>query len=124
MFLTCRKVDPRGVNWPVPASRFFAAAPLMTSDGQSLGALCVFDREPLTVSPAQVEGLVDLAAMLMGQAAMTQTPRRIDTSSGLPNRAQFIVDLEALAPEDTGRAAVGGDDRPRQSPSSSSVRCG
>ncbi len=79
--------------------RFHAAATLVTSDGHSLGALCVFDSAPRTVSPAEAEGLVDLAAMLMAQVTLHQTQGRIDTSSGLPNRAQFIADLEVLARE-------------------------
>jgi EAL domain-containing protein (putative c-di-GMP-specific phosphodiesterase class I)/GGDEF domain-containing protein len=79
--------------------RFYAAAALATSDGHSLGALCVFDQVPHAVSPAEVEGLTDLAAMLVGQVTLYPAQGRIDTSSGLPNRAQFIADLEALARE-------------------------
>ena len=78
---------------------FFAAAPLVTSDGQSIGALCVFDRVPRTISAAESEGLTDLAAMLMVQVAVHPGIGRIDASSGLPNRAQFVADLEALARE-------------------------
>ncbi len=79
--------------------RFYAAAPLVTADGQSIGALCVFDRAPRVVSAAEAEGLTDLAAMLMVQVAMHPGIGRIDASSGLPNRAQFVADLEALARE-------------------------
>ena len=79
--------------------RFYAAAPLVTADGQSIGALCVFDRAPRAVSAAEAEGLTDLAAMLMVQVAMHPGIGRIDASSGLPNRAQFVADLEALARE-------------------------
>jgi len=79
--------------------RFYAAAALTTKDGRRLGALCVFDREPHTISPSEIEGLADLAAMLMGQITLSPADGRIDVSSGLPNRAQFIADLEALARE-------------------------
>ncbi len=79
--------------------RFYAASALTTSDGHCLGALCVFDRAPRSISSAEAEGLSDLAAMLMGQVALQPGQGRIDTSSGLPNRAQFIADLEALALE-------------------------
>ena len=79
--------------------RFYAAAALSTHDGYSLGALCVFDHAPRVVSPMEAEGLTDLAAMLMGQVALHPGVGRIDASSGLPNRAQFISDLEALARE-------------------------
>ena len=86
--------------------RFYAATELMTHDGHSLGALCVFDREPRTISRAEAEGLTDLAAMLMGQVTLHQGHRRIDNNSGLPNRAQFIADLEALAQEHPGERRV------------------
>jgi EAL domain-containing protein (putative c-di-GMP-specific phosphodiesterase class I)/GGDEF domain-containing protein len=79
--------------------RFFAAAALATADGRVLGALCVFDRNPRTVSAAEAEGLADLAAMLTAQITLQTGLARIDTSSGLPNRAQFIADLEAMARE-------------------------
>jgi EAL domain-containing protein (putative c-di-GMP-specific phosphodiesterase class I)/GGDEF domain-containing protein len=79
--------------------RFYAAAPLTTRDGHSIGALCVFDRAPRKLSASEAESLNDLAAMLMGQTVLNAGQRRIDTSSGLPNRAQFIADLEALALE-------------------------
>jgi EAL domain-containing protein (putative c-di-GMP-specific phosphodiesterase class I)/GGDEF domain-containing protein len=79
--------------------RFYAAAALTSDDGQSLGALCVFDRVARTISPAEAEGLGDLAAMLMGQLTLHPAHGRVDTNSGLPNCAQFIADLEALARE-------------------------
>ena len=79
--------------------RFYAASALTTSAGHSLGVLCVFDDAPRRISSEQSEGLNDLAAMLMGQVTLHPGQGRIDTSSGLPNRAQFIADLEALALE-------------------------
>jgi EAL domain-containing protein (putative c-di-GMP-specific phosphodiesterase class I)/GGDEF domain-containing protein len=79
--------------------RFFAGAALTTSDGRDLGALCVFDRAPRTLSPAEAEGLADLAAMLTAQITLQAGQERIDTNSGLPNRTQFIADLEAMARE-------------------------
>jgi EAL domain-containing protein (putative c-di-GMP-specific phosphodiesterase class I)/GGDEF domain-containing protein len=79
--------------------RFYAAAPLVTADGHRLGALCVFDRVPRAMCPDDAEGLSDLAAILMAQVTLHQSQGRIDVNSGLPNRAQFIADLEALARE-------------------------
>ena len=79
--------------------RFYAAMPLTGGEGRSLGALCVFDSVPRLTTPDDVAGLTDLAAMLMAQIMLQQSQGRIDTSSGLPNRAQFIADLEALARE-------------------------
>jgi PAS domain S-box-containing protein len=45
--------------------RFYAAAPLRTHDGFNLGALCVIDRVPRQLAPAEAEMLTILAALVM-----------------------------------------------------------
>lgn len=47
--------------------RFYAAAPITTSDGYRLGTLNVLDTRPRTVSEADLANLQDLAAVVMDQ---------------------------------------------------------
>jgi EAL domain-containing protein (putative c-di-GMP-specific phosphodiesterase class I)/GGDEF domain-containing protein len=76
--------------------RFYAGAPLTTRDGFGLGAMCVLGMEPREVSASEVAALTDLAAMAMSQIELQHAFGRIDPLSGMPNRIQFIEDLEDL----------------------------
>ncbi|CAH2603167.1 EAL domain-containing protein [Rhodovastum atsumiense] len=89
--------------------RFYAAAPLITREGHCLGAMCVLGIEPRQASGAEMAALGDLAAMVMAQIELQHAFGRVDPLSGLPNRNQFIEDLEDLArdrPADEPRMVV------------------
>lgn len=47
--------------------RFYAALALRAADGSSLGALCVMDRQPRQLGPAQVDGLRALGRVAVAQ---------------------------------------------------------
>ena len=47
--------------------RFYAGAPLITSDGQALGTICVMDHEPRTLRPDQVDALRTIARQVVDQ---------------------------------------------------------
>lgn len=83
--------------------RFYAGAPLVTRDGFGLGALCVLGTEPRTVSASEMAALGDLSQMVMSQIELQHAFGRIDPTSGLPNRIQFLDDLEDLARESPGQ---------------------
>lgn len=50
-----------------PDIRFYAGAPLVTSDGFGLGSLCVIDRKPRTLTAGQRESLVALGRLVVQQ---------------------------------------------------------
>lgn len=77
--------------------QFYAGAPLITRDGHALGAMCVLGPEPRAITAQEEAALKDLAAMVMAQIELQHALGRIDPVSGLPNRNQFIEDMEDLA---------------------------
>lgn len=63
--------DARALANPLIAGelglRFYAAAPLTTTDGFNLGTLCVIDRKPRELSEPEIANLQDLASLVMDQ---------------------------------------------------------
>lgn len=63
--------DERFRNNPLvisePHIRFYAGAPLISEEGYALGTLCVIDRKPRELSPAQREALAALSRLVLGQ---------------------------------------------------------
>lgn len=88
--------DPRFKDWPVvagdPYVRFYAGAPLVTSDGHPLGSLCVLDFEPRQLSPAECRGLRTLAAHVMSQLELRQYARGLDAAHERLSDAERIKD--------------------------------
>lgn len=79
--------------------RFYAGMPLVTSEGHGLGALCVLGVRPRRATDQELSSLRDLAAMVMAQIELQHAFGRIDPISGLPNRKQFLEDLDDRARE-------------------------
>jgi formate hydrogenlyase transcriptional activator len=73
--------DARSLANPLVAGslglRFYAGAPLRTYDGFNLGTLCVIDRQPRELSPAEAEMLTKLAALVMDQMDLRLAARKV-----------------------------------------------
>lgn len=59
------------------AFRFYAGAPLITADGHNLGSFAVADARPRTMTPAEIETLEDLAAMVLHEMELRSAVRRV-----------------------------------------------
>ena len=58
-----------------PNIRFYAGVPLRDRAGQPLGTLCVIDREPRRLRAAEVQGLLDLAAIASAEIQSSRPNR-------------------------------------------------
>lgn len=74
-------LDPRAEGHPLlqadPELRAYAAAPLTTFDGHSIGALAVLDRQVRTFTPGELADLADLAAVTMRELDLRLLGRRV-----------------------------------------------
>ena len=83
-----------------PNVRFYAGAPLVNPEGAALGALCVLDFEPRTMSGDQQRIMARLAETVMTTLELRRavnTVRRlamVDMLTGLPNRTALIDALD------------------------------
>lgn len=72
--------DPRSLANSLVAGafglKFYLGIPLRTHDGFNLGTLCVIDREPRTVTQAQIDQLTRLASLVMDQMELRLSARR------------------------------------------------
>lgn len=81
-----------------PRIRFYAGAPLRTTEGHALGTLCVIDQKPRhDFSDVQRRNLQDLADLAMTQIEMRQSASHIDPTTGVYSRRKFVEVLNREA---------------------------
>ena len=80
--------------------RFYAGAPLVTSDGFAVGTLCVLDRDPRELSAEQVEGLRALSRQVTALLELRRLRRSGRDQSGekLMLEAAGLSDREPTSP--------------------------
>lgn len=75
------RIDPQSLANPLVAGeagmRFYAAAPLTTSDGFKLGTLCVVDKKPREVTENQMRMLQSLAAVVVDELELRLAARKV-----------------------------------------------
>ncbi|CAN5159159.1 hypothetical protein BH23GEM4_BH23GEM4_15990 [soil metagenome] len=87
------------------AFRFYAAAPLITPDGQALGTLCVVDHEPRELSAEQLDALRALANQTMAQLKLRRHVRELEAAAAERREAERLGD-ERLARIERDQAAL------------------
>jgi PAS domain S-box-containing protein len=94
--------DPRFADSPLvttdPKVRFYAGAPLVTSDGHALGALCVMDYQPRSLSAEQAQALRTLGRQVMALVRLRRqlVRRALAEQSLLEERNRLIMLLDQL----------------------------
>ncbi|MEZ5551561.1 MAG: SpoIIE family protein phosphatase [Pseudomonadales bacterium] len=87
-----------------PGVRFYAGAPLVTSEGHALGTLCVIDRKPRKLTPAQAETLKALSRQVIAQLELQRTVRRLENRNRQLKKSRG--ELTALVRMLEGQASV------------------
>ena len=79
--------------------RFYAGVPLTSSDGYPLGTLCVFDREPRQLNPAQTSALMTLARQVNARIELRIQRRQLERALADLKRAnRMLQELAATDP--------------------------
>lgn len=76
--------------------RYYAAAPLIDEDGYRLGTICVFDRVPRAMTPAQKEGLEILAKEVITHISLRKKAKELSLKA---QRFEELLNISTVSPE-------------------------
>jgi diguanylate cyclase (GGDEF)-like protein len=82
-----------------PNVRFYAGQPIHAGDGQRVGTICVFDREPRTFTPDDRETLQDLGALVESELQrdlLGQSQSKLISERDAYQRKSLVDDLTRL----------------------------
>ena len=83
-----------------PHIRFYAGTPLVNEDGYALGTLCVVDREPRELDPAQKEAISALGRLAMRQMELRLNLQLLKEALNDRTREEHARELELKRLED------------------------
>ncbi|PPK92101.1 phospho-acceptor domain-containing protein [Kineococcus xinjiangensis] len=81
------------VSGELGSIRFYAAAPLITPAGHSLGTLCVFDGAPRSLDEEQIARLEDLAGIVVGLFERRREARRSEALAAESQEQHLLFEL-------------------------------
>ena len=103
--------DPRFADHPLvrgpEAVRFYAGVPLRSPDGYAVGTLCVLDRRPRTLTPAQQTALTALAEAIVEQFEARRALLRLFDSSQTELYQVDLAKQRILFASDAARRNLG-----------------